>query len=70
MNEQARKKSIPVYEILPLWAKLSILNMESEPPKFRRHLFLHALERISEFEIDENGKLEESSQVKIGRAHV
>lgn len=61
-KEQVQQNPIAVYELLPLMAKLSILDMERQFPKFCRHLFLYALERISELEIDENGKLEESSQ--------
>jgi hypothetical protein len=61
-KEQVQQNPIAVYELLPLMAKLSILSMESKLPKFCRHLFLYALERISEYEINENGKLEESSQ--------
>ena len=61
-KEQHSPRSMTVYELLPLTAKVAILDMEHQFPKFCRHLFLYALEKISEFETDEHGKLEESSQ--------
>ena len=60
-HEQAHQRPSAIYNVLPLAAKLLIPDMERQLPEFCRHLFLYALERISKFEIDENGRIDESS---------
>lgn len=60
--KQRKQESITVYEVLPLFTRLSIFDMEKQFPEFCRQLFFFALESISLFEIDENGELNEASR--------
>lgn len=61
-HEQAHQRSTVIYNLLPLAAKLMIPDMERQFPEFCRHLFLYALEKISKFEIYENGKMNEDTE--------
>lgn len=60
-HEQAHQRSTALYNLLPLAAKLMVPDMQRQSPKFCEHLFLYALERISRFEIDEDGRIDKTN---------